>query len=337
MKYFDSHSHYYDERFVEEREGGADPLISALLSGEVSGIINVGTSPETCRAAIEQAEKYDNMYLALGIHPSDTRFLSDMDAELAEIETKPEEVQYYYRWLGDFNKYQAEETTGTQNFQSTYAYMVQFAGQINWQNIFNVNGVPKELAAKQSTDSEQEHRLRLELHQKGNKADHTFVRLQDEDGVTIRFDFNHDLCKVINAGANIYSVITAEESPVEVAANVMPIAETIIPVGVKITAAGEYTFRMPEGTDGIVVELIDYETNTRTNMLLDEYTVNLEKGTFDNRFALHVKPSKVATSVDNIGDEVTGDKAGLRKFIIDGILYMQKDGVLYNAQGKLVR
>ena len=86
MKYFDSHSHYYDERFVEEREGGADPLISALLSGEVSGIINVGTSPETCRAAIEQAEKYDNMYLALGIHPSDTRFLSDMDAELVEIE-----------------------------------------------------------------------------------------------------------------------------------------------------------------------------------------------------------------------------------------------------------
>ena len=86
MKYFDSHSHYYDERFVEEREGGADPLISALLSSEVSGIVNVGTGPETCRAAIAQAEKYDNMYLALGIHPSDTRFLSDMDADLAEIE-----------------------------------------------------------------------------------------------------------------------------------------------------------------------------------------------------------------------------------------------------------
>ena len=60
MKYFDSHSHYYDERFIEEREGGADPLISALLSGEVSGIINVGTSPDTCRAAIEQAEKYNH-------------------------------------------------------------------------------------------------------------------------------------------------------------------------------------------------------------------------------------------------------------------------------------
>lgn len=61
-------------------------MISALLSSEVSGIVNVGTSPETCRAAIAQAEKYENMYLALGIHPSDTRFLSDMDEELSEIE-----------------------------------------------------------------------------------------------------------------------------------------------------------------------------------------------------------------------------------------------------------
>lgn len=253
--------------------------------------------------------------------------------QFADIETKPTEVKYYYRWDGDFNAYTAMATESPQDFQSTYAYMVQFTGQINWQSIFNVNGAPKELAAKQSTDSEQEHRLRLELHQKGNKADHTFVRLQDEDGVTNRFDFNHDLCKVINAGANIYSVITAEESPVEVAANVMPIAETIIPVGVKITAAGEYTFRMPEGTDGIVVELIDYETNTRTNMLLDEYTINLEKGTFDNRFALHVKPSKVTTSVGDINT----NSNGVKKYLIDGILYMQKDGVLYDAQGKLVR
>ena len=253
--------------------------------------------------------------------------------QFAEIETKPTEVKYYYRWDGNFNAYTAMETTSPQDFQSTYAYMVQFTGQINWTNIFNVSGgAPQALAARQSTDAEKEHRLRLELHQNGNKADHTFVRLQ-EDGVTNRFDFNHDLCKVINAGANIYSIITAEESPVEVAANVMPIAETIIPLGVKITAAGEYTFAMPDGTDGIVVELIDYETNTTTNLLLDNYTVNLGKGTFENRFALHVQPSKVTTSVEDINTNTTG----VKKYLIDGVLYMQKDGVLYDAQGKLVR
>ena len=86
MKYFDSHAHYYDERFSEELTEGVDNLIGTLLSESVSYIINIGTSPETSRAAIEQAKQYDNMYTAVGIHPSDTRFLSDMESELRDIE-----------------------------------------------------------------------------------------------------------------------------------------------------------------------------------------------------------------------------------------------------------
>lgn len=86
MRYFDSHSHYYDERFRTEYEGSVDELIGALLNSSVSYIINVGTSPESCRLAIEQAKRHENMYTALGIHPSDTRFLSDIDRELSEIE-----------------------------------------------------------------------------------------------------------------------------------------------------------------------------------------------------------------------------------------------------------
>ena len=64
---------------------GVDSLIDTLLSENVSYIVNIGTSPETSRLAIEQAKKYENMYTAIGIHPSDTRFLSDIDAELLEI------------------------------------------------------------------------------------------------------------------------------------------------------------------------------------------------------------------------------------------------------------
>ena len=85
MKYFDSHAHYYDERFSEELEMGVDTLIDTLLADNVSYIVNIGTSPETSRLAIQQAKKHENMYTAIGIHPSDTRFLSDMDAELADI------------------------------------------------------------------------------------------------------------------------------------------------------------------------------------------------------------------------------------------------------------
>ncbi len=85
MKYFDSHAHYYDERFCEELMMSVDDFIDALLRDNVSGIVNVGTSPDSCRAAIEQAARHTGMYTALGIHPSDTRFLSDIDSELEDI------------------------------------------------------------------------------------------------------------------------------------------------------------------------------------------------------------------------------------------------------------
>ncbi len=86
MKYFDSHAHYYDERFESELSEGVDELIDALLRDSTSYIVNIGTSPETFRLAIEQAQRHENMYTAIGIHPSDTRFLSDIDSELADIE-----------------------------------------------------------------------------------------------------------------------------------------------------------------------------------------------------------------------------------------------------------
>ncbi len=86
MKYFDSHSHYYDERFGEECERGVDELIDALLSESVSGIVNVGTSPATSRLAIDMAKRHPGMYTALGIHPSDCQYLdTPLDSALSDI------------------------------------------------------------------------------------------------------------------------------------------------------------------------------------------------------------------------------------------------------------
>ena len=89
MKYFDSHAHYYDERFKgDEYVGSVDDLIGALLSSEIDGIVNVGTSPDTCRQAIEQAKRFQNMYTALGVHPSDAQALNiPLDHTLSDIES----------------------------------------------------------------------------------------------------------------------------------------------------------------------------------------------------------------------------------------------------------
>ena len=280
---------------------------------------NCTIPPHTC--TLQNREIYDSNWNFIGV-PS----YADKN-----ITTNTTNVKYFYDYNHKTDKYTVTQNVDSKTFNSMFAYMVQFAGIINWKS-FDFKKGAQGLAAKRNTDSDtKQHNLRLELQQNGATADKTFIQLQDEDA-TEMFDMNSDLCKIINAGSNIYSIITAESTPIQVAGNIMPIQETIIPVGVVISAAGEYTFAMPEGTDGIVVELIDYETNTRTNMLLDNYTVNLGKGTFDNRFALHVKPDKTTTSVDNIGNEATGDK--VKKYLIDGILYMQKDGVLYDAQGR---
>ena len=209
-----------------------------------------------------------------------------------------------------------------------FAYMVQFAGTITWAQLINDHDpIPSSIAARQSTaDEMHQPTLRVELQQNGKYADQTFVKLQNEDA-TYNFDMNKDLTKVINKTPNLYS-ITSDN--VDVAGNVMPLAETIVPLGVDLQTAGEYTFAMPDGTEGMVVELIDYETNTRTNLLLDNYTVTLSAGINETRFALSIRPDKTATIVENIGDEATGAK----KYIIDGQLYLQKDGTVYDAQGR---
>ena len=241
------------------------------------------------------------------------------------------DVKYYYSWLGEHDKYEPVSQSEV-NFNTLFSYMVQYGGELYWENIVQEDWSTNNIAARKDVDNQKEYNLRLEVQKNGTELDRTFVKLQEDD-VTALFDFNYDLCKITNAGANIYS-FTSDATPIKVAGNVLPLTQDIvIPVGVVIDQAGDYTFSMPDGTAGIEVQLIDYQTNEKTNLLFGDYTINLPKGTFDNRFALLINPDKTATSVDNIGAEAEG----VKKYIIDGQLYLQQGSALYDAQGHTVR
>ena len=82
---FDSHAHYFDGRFEKEQEGGAHAILEELLGNSVEGIINVGTNPQSSRLAVEQAARYAGMYAAVGIHPEDCHYISDVDVALAQL------------------------------------------------------------------------------------------------------------------------------------------------------------------------------------------------------------------------------------------------------------
>lgn len=66
-KIFDTHAHYDDEAFDEDR----DELLTRLLGSDIGTIVNVGASLEGCIASVELAKKYDNIYAAIGVHPDD--------------------------------------------------------------------------------------------------------------------------------------------------------------------------------------------------------------------------------------------------------------------------
>lgn len=74
-KIFESHAHYDDKAFDSDR----DKLITSLHDSYIERIINVGASVDSNRRTIEIMNKYDFIYAALGIHPSECGELTEED------------------------------------------------------------------------------------------------------------------------------------------------------------------------------------------------------------------------------------------------------------------
>lgn len=81
-KIIDTHAHYDDEQFDEDRA----KLLEELKEEGVIGIVNCASSYESIDKTIDIVNKYDYIYGALGIHPENAdEFSEDV---LEEIRTK---------------------------------------------------------------------------------------------------------------------------------------------------------------------------------------------------------------------------------------------------------
>lgn len=85
---FETHAHYDDERFDEDR----DMLIEKLFQKNICNIINVGASIESTKTTIALAKKYKNMYAAAGVHPSDIAGLNEETLAWLKEQTKDPKV-----------------------------------------------------------------------------------------------------------------------------------------------------------------------------------------------------------------------------------------------------
>lgn len=69
---FDTHAHYDDDAFDEDRE----ELLDSLKEQGISRVVNVGSSLASCRQTLALTEAFDFIYGAIGVHPSETAELT---------------------------------------------------------------------------------------------------------------------------------------------------------------------------------------------------------------------------------------------------------------------
>jgi len=251
--------------------------------------------------------------------------------------TITDNVLYVYEWSPTTNLYTVHSTSDM-TFDAMRSYMVQYNGtNITWTNVTAHKTSSIVARRKQKAEDVLFADFTLHLTQNEESQDHTYIRLTDKEEATSGFDFNQDLTKQINSNnANIYTIIGGY---LPAAGNCLPLSTTettVIPIGVQINTPGEHTFVMPDGTNGIGVSLVDNGTGVRTSLSATNYTVSLTAGKHNGRFALEISPiQNTPTGIEP--SDVSYQPSEIRKIMIDGILYIVRDGKMYDARGTRVK
>ena len=85
---FETHAHYDDEQF----DAGREALLASLPDCGIKRVVNIGASIASTRNSIELAEKYDYIYAAVGVHPSEIAELNEERIAWLKELTKLEKV-----------------------------------------------------------------------------------------------------------------------------------------------------------------------------------------------------------------------------------------------------
>lgn len=272
----------------------------------------------------------DSYWRCLGV-PSYDMYAGTLTSDGSTVinwQTDYSTFPFLYAWNMNDNTL-TPQSTNRFSFKPMHAYLTQIGTAIYWTN---VSATPAVMARQ--TEEPTEYNWCLTLNAGEQMIDQTYVRMSTDEVITNEFDFGQDLSKELNTGrSDIYSFIGNERA----AANSMQMnteTTTIVPLGLNIEATGEYTFSIPDGTNGVGITLIDEETGIRTSLSALDYTVELAAGDYTERFWIEISPVKGAET--GIDPGVDARENGVRKVMIDGLLYIVRDGKMYDATGKRV-
>lgn len=300
----------------------------------ISGLNEIAGDPYRCTINREGEDGdrrvKDSYWRCLGV-PSYDMYAGTLTSDGSTVinwQTDYSTFPFLYAWNMNDNTL-TPQSTNRFSFKPMHAYLTQIGTAIYWTN---VSATPAVMARQ--TEEPTEYNWCLTLNAGEQMIDQTYVRMSTDEVITNEFDFGQDLSKELNTGrSDIYSFIGNERA----AANSLQMnieTTTVVRLGLNIEATGDYTFSIPDGTNGVGITLIDEETGIRTSLSALDYTVELAAGDYTERFWLEISPVKgTETGID---PGVDARENGVRKVLIDGILYIVRDGKMYDATGKRV-
>jgi len=87
--YFDTHAHYCDKRFNDDR----DEILGSMPGAGISLILNSGSNLMRSKLSLELSDKYPFIYASVGVHPHDSKSMTDDTVtELEELLSHPKAV-----------------------------------------------------------------------------------------------------------------------------------------------------------------------------------------------------------------------------------------------------
>ena len=152
-----------------------------------------------------------------------------------------------------------------------------------------------------------------------------YARLIEDARFSEDFDNGYDISKFMNDNVNLY--VNAEEALSTMASD--DIQNTYI--GVSVAESGVYTLTI--GHNGLDYALVDLENNQIIDLVEgNTYEFFQEAGKNDARFEI-VKVNKMPTSLEDINE----NQVVSTKIMKDGVMYILKNGAVYNAQGQIIK
>ncbi len=110
----DSHAHYDDDAFTEDRE----ELLQRLPEAGIEAVVNIGANIERSRESIALSEQYNHVYATVGVHPDDIGEFSLEKIEELRALAKHEKVVAIGEFGLDYSRDECDKEAQKQWFEA---------------------------------------------------------------------------------------------------------------------------------------------------------------------------------------------------------------------------